>query len=76
MKKGIKKMKSKYTIPLYNMSGGNNKQTIKTAIKFLEDHYCVNHDFMGDNEKIEMLQCINDLYHIYFSMKQAEVKQC
>lgn len=68
-------MKSRYTIPIYNMSGGNNKQTIKTAIEQLEGKYLVDFEVMEEADRIKLLECISDLTHIYFTMKQAEVKQ-
>lgn len=67
-------MRNKYTIPFYNMSGGNNKQTIKTAIEQLEGKYLVDFEVMEEADRIKLLECINDLTNIYFTMRQAEVK--
>lgn len=68
-------MINKYTIPIYNISGGNNKQTIKTAIDQLDGKYLADFEAMEDADRIKLLECINDLTHIYFTMKKAEVKK-
>ena len=68
-------MQKKYTIPFCSMSGGNNKQTIKTAIEQLQGKYLVDFEVMNESDRIKLLECITNLTDIYLNIKQAEVKQ-
>lgn len=61
-------MKKSYIIPHHNMSEGNNKQTIKKAIKIISEQYLVDFAFMENQDRIEWLETVMNLTHIYLNM--------
>lgn len=65
-------MKKAYIIPHHNMTDGNHKQTLKTSIKILSNHYLVDWEMMETTDRIELLETIVNLTHIYMNMSLEE----
>ena len=65
-------MRKAYIIPHHNMSDGNNKTTIERAITRLSNDYLVNWEVMESSERIEHLETIVNLTHIYLNMSLEE----
>ena len=65
-------MKKAYIIPHHNLVEGNNKQTIKKAIELLSNQYLIDFEFFEDRKKIEVLETIANLTHIYLNMSLEE----
>ena len=65
-------MKKAYTIPHHNLTYGNNQNTIEKAIRRLYSDYLINQDVMEQEDKIDLLQTIMNLTHIYFNMSLEE----
>lgn len=65
-------MTKAYTIPHHNLVEGNNRQTIKKAIELLSNKYLIDFAFMENNKRIEVLETIANLTHIYFNMNLEE----
>ena len=60
----------KYTIPFYKACGGNNKETLRSAIDLLYVQYVRECDILDDFEKINLLDTIVELNNIYLSMEE------
>lgn len=67
-------MKKSYRIPLYDIKGGSNKETLERSIKILSKQYLVDWEFMDSVARIELLECIVNLTNIYFNMGLEEEK--
>ena len=61
-------MTKAYIIPHHNLTYGNNKTTIEKAIARLSDDYLINQDVMEKNARLELLETIMNLTHIYINM--------
>ena len=65
-------MKKAYKIPYHNMTEGNNQSTLKKTIKFLSDQYLVDWEVMETTDRIDLLETIMNLTHIYLNMRLEE----
>lgn len=65
-------MKKAYIIPHHNMKGGNNKETIERSIRFLSNQYMIDWSVMENINRIELLETIVNLTHIYLNMSLEE----
>lgn len=61
-------MKKYYTVPYYNMSDGNNRNTIRKSIELLSNKYLIDFNFMNEDDRIALLENIVNLTNIYFNM--------
>lgn len=65
-------MKKAYIIPHHNLTYGNNKTTMEKVIIRLYDDYLINQDVMEKDARLELLETIMNVTHIYLNMSLEE----
>lgn len=67
-------MKYYYTIPHQSLTGDTHRQTIEKAIQLLSNQYMIDWEVMTESKRIELLEIIANLTHVYFDMSMGEAK--
>ena len=65
-------MKKAFIIPHHNLTGTNTRETLKKAIDLLSTQYMIDWEVMTDEKRINLLETIANLTHIYFNMSLEE----